>query len=98
MYTVKAKLLEIGRFERIDPVTGVTRVDKSYRIQVDHYDGTRTNETIYFPRDFKGQRYQEPEMIAEEFYSFPITQRISKDGKKISMTARPDLLPKPANK
>lgn len=96
MYSVKAKLIGIGKFEKIDPVTGIIRVDKSYRVHVDHADGTRTAETIYFPRDVDGQRYQEPEMEADEYYHFPVTIRPAKDGRKLSHTARPDMMPKKA--
>jgi len=94
MLILKARFISIGRFERVDPATGVTRVDKSYRVHVSHADGTITAETIYFPRMFDGQTYQEPELIANDEYAFPVSIRPTKDGKKVSYTARPDLLPK----
>lgn len=94
MLIMKAKFISVGRFERTDPVSGVQRVDKSYRVHLDHPDGTITAETIYFPRDVDGQRYQEPQLEAHQEYAFPVTARPTKDGKKISYTARPDLLPK----
>ncbi len=97
MLILKAKFINIGRFERVDPATGVTRVDKSYRVHLAHADGTITGETIYFPRTFDGPPYQEPDLVPNETYAFPVSIRPTKDGKKVSYTARPDLMPKIAN-
>jgi hypothetical protein len=94
MLILKAKFISVRRYERVDPATGINRVDKSYLVHEAHADGTITAETIYFPRDVDGRRYQEPDLVPNEDYAFPVTARPTKDGKKLTYTARPDMLPK----
>lgn len=97
MILLIAKYIETSQYERLDEKTGTKRIDKSYRVHVAYPDGTVMPETVYFPRDPMG-KYREPQLEHGESYTFPVTVRPTKDGKKVSFTALLDKPPFPAPK
>lgn len=74
-----------------DPTNGQVKPLNSFKVLVDHADGTRSMESISFPND-----YQKPRLEAGQAYGFPCSGRVSKKSGKINWTANPDLMPFPA--
>ena len=93
MFLKIGTLIAIGEYERVDPTTGVKKVDRSYKLHVAYPDGTVLPETIYFPRLRDGTEYAPPNLELNVEYAFPVTVRPTKDAKRITVTAMPGKLP-----
>ena len=78
-------------FNWTDPTNGQVKPIVSYKVLVEHGDGTRTLESLSFPPNYRGA-----DLKVGAAYGFPCTARINKKQMRINWTLHPDLLPFPA--
>lgn len=74
--------------EFTDQGTNKTRTSRSFKVLVPYPDGSILPHDIYLP-----DNYRAPDLVAGEYYAYPVTIRPKRDGKGLSYTARPDLMP-----
>ena len=84
-------LKEVSNYPWTDPATGLTKQLASFKVLVAHADGTRSLESISFPRN-----YREPSLSPGEAYGFPVSVSLSKKSMRINWTAHPAVMPFPA--
>lgn len=79
---------ESRTYDNVDETTGKKSISASYRVVVRFSDEEMSRITIYLPRNTRP-----PELEPERIYGFPVLVQPTRDGKRVSYTAREDADP-----